>query len=70
MKFLRAFLKTLSNSENCFESRIKFLFRLFFTLTGHFFLVYIHSRLSEQFQDQRLITEQLLGTQAAMEQVP
>jgi hypothetical protein len=42
-------LKTLTDSENCSESRIKFLFRLSFALIGQFFPVYIHSRLSEQF---------------------
>jgi hypothetical protein len=49
MKFLLASLKTLIDSENCSESRIKFLFRLSFALIGQFFPVYIHSRLSEQF---------------------
>jgi hypothetical protein len=38
MKFLLASLKTLTDSETCSESRIKFLFRLS-----------LHSRLSEQF---------------------
>ena len=51
MKFLLAFLKTLTNSKSCFESRIKFLFRLSFALFDQFFLVYIHSRLSEQFPE-------------------
>jgi hypothetical protein len=49
MKFLLASLKTLTNSKSCSESRIKFLFRLSFALIGRFILVYIHSRLSEQF---------------------
>jgi hypothetical protein len=44
-----AFLKTLTNSKSCPESRIKFLFMLSFALIGQFSLVYIHSRLSEQF---------------------
>jgi len=40
-----------SNTKNCSESRIKFLFRLSFALIGRFFSVYIHSRLSEQFSE-------------------
>jgi hypothetical protein len=44
---LLASLKSLTNSKSCSESRIKFLFRLSFALIGHFFLVYIHSQLSE-----------------------
>jgi hypothetical protein len=52
MKFLLASLKTLTNSSSCSESRIKFTFRLSFVLGGQFFLVYIHSRLSEQFLSQ------------------
>jgi hypothetical protein len=51
MKFLLASLKTLTNSKSCSESRIKFLFRLSFALNGQFFLLYIHSRLSEQFSE-------------------
>jgi hypothetical protein len=46
---LIASLKTLTDFENCSESRIKFLFRLSFALFGKFLTVYIHSRLSEQF---------------------
>jgi hypothetical protein len=46
-KFLLASLKTLTNSEICSKSRITFLFRLSFALIGKFFLVCIHSRLSE-----------------------
>jgi hypothetical protein len=49
MKFLLASLKTLTNSKSCSESRNKFLYRLSFALIGH--LVYIHSRLSEQFSE-------------------
>ncbi len=48
MKFLLASLKTLTNSKRFSESRIKFLLRLSFALLGQFFLVYIHSWLSEQ----------------------
>jgi hypothetical protein len=51
MEFLLASLKTPTNSKSCSESRIKFLFRLSFARTGQFFLVYIHSRLSEQFSE-------------------
>jgi hypothetical protein len=51
MKFLSGSLKTLTGSEHCSESRIKFLFRLSFALIGQFFpaYIYIHSRLTEQF---------------------
>jgi hypothetical protein len=51
MNFLLASLKTLADCENCSESRIKILFRLSFALTGQFFQVYIHSRISEQFSE-------------------
>jgi hypothetical protein len=51
MKFLLASLKTLTNSKNCSKSRIKFMFRLSFPLIGQYFLVYIHSRLLEQFSE-------------------
>jgi hypothetical protein len=51
MKFLLASLKKFNNSKSCSASRIKFLFRLSFALTGQFFLLYIHSRLSEQFSE-------------------
>ncbi len=40
MKFLLASLKTLTNSKNCSESRIKYLFRLSFALIGQLFPVY------------------------------
>jgi hypothetical protein len=36
MKFLLASLKTLTNSINCSENRIKFLFRLSFAIIGTF----------------------------------
>jgi hypothetical protein len=49
MTFLLATWKTLTDSENCSKSRIKFLFWLSFALIGQLFPVYIHSRLSEQF---------------------
>jgi hypothetical protein len=49
VKFSIASLKTLSNSKNCFVSRIKFLLQLSFALIGRFFPEYIHGRLSEQF---------------------
>jgi hypothetical protein len=65
IKCLLASLKTLFNSKSCSESRIKFLFRLSFAFIGQFFLVYIHSRLSEQFSDSGG-WEQLLKTQAAI----
>ncbi len=68
MKFLLASLKTLTNSKNCCVSRIKFLFS-FAVLgsPGRFFPAYIHSRISEQFQDHMRVTELLLlETQAAI----
>jgi hypothetical protein len=46
---LLASLKTPTDSKNCSKNRIKFLFWIFFALTGRFFPVVIHSRLSEQF---------------------
>jgi hypothetical protein len=49
MKILLASLKALTYSKNCSEGRIKFLFRLSFSLIGQFFLMFIQSRLSEQF---------------------
>jgi hypothetical protein len=49
MKFLLASLQTLPDSENCSESRIKFLFRLSFALIGQCFSNVFHSQLSEQF---------------------
>jgi hypothetical protein len=49
MKFLLASLKALTNSTNCSESRIKFGFRLSFSLIGRLLPVHIHSRLLEQF---------------------
>ncbi len=48
LTFLLSSLKTLTNSKECSLSRIKFLFRLFFTLIGWISLVCIHDRLSEQ----------------------
>jgi hypothetical protein len=46
MKFLLASLKTLTNTENSSNSRVKFLFRLSFAIVGGFFPVYIHGMLS------------------------
>jgi hypothetical protein len=51
MKYLLASLKRLPNSKSCSECRIKFIFRLSLALLGQFFLVYMHSRLSEQFSE-------------------
>ncbi len=51
MKCLLASLKRLTDSKSCSESSIQFLFRLSFALIGQFFLVYIHSWLSEQFSE-------------------
>jgi hypothetical protein len=52
MKFLLASLRTLTNSKSCSESRIKNFGSGFpFARIGQVFLVYIHSRLSEQFSE-------------------
>jgi hypothetical protein len=40
-------LNILTNSKYCFESRIKFLFRLSYALTGRFFPVYINGLLEK-----------------------
>jgi hypothetical protein len=62
MKFLLASLKRLTNSKSCSASRIKFLFRLSFALIGPLFLVYIHSRLSEQLESQADLGTTFKGT--------
>ncbi len=49
----------------CSESRIRFLFRLSFAFIGRFILVYIHSRLLEQFSESQAVS-QLLKPQAAI----
>ncbi len=61
IKFLSHPLKILTNSKDGSESRIKFLFRLSFSLTGWFFPVYFRNN----FQDHRRLSEQLLESQAA-----
>jgi hypothetical protein len=48
MKFLLASWKTVTNSKNCSESRIKFLVRLSFALIGLFFQCH-SQRLAKQF---------------------
>jgi hypothetical protein len=48
-KLLIASFKTLTNSKDCFESRIKFLFRLFFPFIGRFSPMHIHGCLTEKF---------------------
>jgi hypothetical protein len=74
LKFLLESLKTLTNDKDCSETRIKFLFRLSFSIIGRFSAEYIHSRLSEQFSgSQAAFTEtfrvtggyQKVGTQAS-----
>jgi hypothetical protein len=66
MKCLLASLKRLTDSKSCSESSIQFLFRLSFDLIGQFFLVYIHSWLSEQFSESQAVSQQLLKAQAAI----
>ncbi len=66
MEFLLASLKTLTNSKNWSESRIKFLFWPSFVFIGQLFSVYIHSSFLTNFQDHRRVTEQLLETQVAI----
>jgi hypothetical protein len=52
--FLLASLKTLTNSDDCSESRaLKFIFWLSFALFGQFSPVYIYDRLSEKFSGSR-----------------
>jgi hypothetical protein len=43
-----ASLKTITNSQDCSGSHIKFLFRRFFSIISQFFPVYIQGRLSER----------------------
>jgi hypothetical protein len=62
MKFLLAFLRTLTNYKNYSESRVS---PLTFVLIGRFLSAYIHSRLSKQFSGSQAVPEQLLETQAA-----
>jgi hypothetical protein len=72
-KFLDASLKTLTNSEDCSKSRIKFLLWLSFTFIGRFSQVFIHGRLSEQFSGKQAALEQHLESQGAIgrpEQAP
>jgi hypothetical protein len=66
MKFLIASLKTLTNSTNFSESRIKFLFRLSFALIVDFSQCTILAGFRNNFQDQGRVTEQPLETQAAI----
>ncbi len=54
LTFLLASLKTLTNSKDCSESCIKFLFRLSFSLINRFFFLctlYIHGPFSERFSE-------------------
>ncbi len=55
-----------TDSENCFESSIKLLFRLIFALTGQYFQCTFIAGFRNNFQDHRRVTEQLLETQAAI----
>jgi hypothetical protein len=61
IKFLLAYLKTLTNSKNCSVRRIKFLFQLSFALIGGFSLLYNHGQPSVS----QVAFEQLLESQAA-----
>jgi hypothetical protein len=49
MKFLLASLKTVTKPKNYSESRIKFLFRLYFASIGKFFSSVHSPPVSEQF---------------------
>jgi hypothetical protein len=64
MKFLLDSLQTLTNSQSCSESCIKFLFRLSFALIGQFFLVYgtFIAGFQDNFQNHRRVSEQKVGT--------
>jgi hypothetical protein len=66
MKVLLASMKTLTNYQNCSESRIKFLFRLSFAFIGQFFLCTFIAGLWNNFHNHRRVLEQLLKTQAAI----
>jgi hypothetical protein len=67
MEFLFASLKTLTDSENCSESRIKFLFPGFpLPSLVNFFQCTFIAGFRNNFQDHRRVTEQLLETQAAI----
>ncbi len=61
-----ASLKTLTNSLIRKPHQNKFLFMLIFALIGQFSLVYIHSRLSEQFSKSQAGFGTNLKTQAAI----
>jgi hypothetical protein len=54
MKFLHASCKTLNNSKECFETRVKCLFWLSFFLIGQFSAVHIYVELSEQFSGSQM----------------
>jgi hypothetical protein len=47
--FLLSSLKTLTNSNACFESRIKILYQFSLALIGRVSQEYIHGRLKERF---------------------
>jgi hypothetical protein len=66
MKFLLASLKTLTNSTNCSESRIKLLLRLSFALICRFFQCTFIACFRNNFQEDGRVKEQLLETQAAI----
>ncbi len=66
MKFLLVSLKTLTNSKNRSESRIKFLFWLSLALIGRFFQCTFIAGFRNNFQDHRRVTEQLLDTHTAI----
>jgi hypothetical protein len=63
---LLASLKTLINSKNCSESRIKFLFWFSFALIGRFLQCTFIVGFRNNFQDHRRVREQLLETQPAI----
>jgi hypothetical protein len=65
MKLFLASMKTLTNSKNCSESHIKFLFRLSFALADFFQCTCI-AGFRNNFQDHMRVMEQLLETLAAI----
>ncbi len=66
MKFLLASFKTLTDSENCSESRIKFLSDFPLLSLVNFVQCTFIASFRNNFQDHRRVTEQLLETQAVI----
>ena len=66
MKFLLASLKTLTNSKNCSESCIKFLFRLSLLSLVDFFQCTFMADLGTIFRDHRWAFKKLFQTQGTI----